>query len=216
MLEIQQRSRELNDLIKFVKKKEAHRQGAVSHARRSIKDAEYARVLELLKEKDNILCKYGIPAMMNFQFHLIARIDCTTQVSLANLKEHDQFDFCLKTKLNWSKNVLEERDAPWQVMIPSMNHTRCVFLSTVIWLKTFIGSSPTAALTPYLFAFSDDINVPKGGEKSKATVQDIFCSSIFKRPEFEETGPLGSHSVRKFSLSHVCKMAGASKDQKDV
>ena len=209
------RSCELNDLIKFAKKKEARQQGAVLHARRSIKDAEYACVLELLKEKDNILCKYGIPAMMNFQFHLIARIDCTTQVSLANLKEHDQFDFCLKTKLNWSKNVLEERDAPWQVMIPSMNHTRCVFLSTVIWLETFIGSSPAAALTPYLFAFSDNINVPKGGEKSKATVQDIFCSSIFKRPEFEETGPLGSHSVRKFSSSHARKN-GASKDQKDL
>ena len=101
---------------------------------------------------------------MNFQFHLIARIDCTTQVKMENLQVHIDLDFCLKTKLNWSKNVNEERDAPWQIVIPSMNHKRCVFLSTALWLETSIAANPTAGLTPYLFAFSDDVNVPKGGE----------------------------------------------------
>ena len=158
------RCREINELIKFVQKKEVRRQGAPSHVRRSITEPEYNRVLELLKDKEDILCKYGIPALMNFQFHLIARIDCTTQVKMENLQVHNDFDFCLKTKLNWSKNVNEERDAPWQIVIPSMNHKRCVFLSTALWLETSIAANPTAGLTPYLFAFSDNVNVPKGGE----------------------------------------------------
>lgn len=209
------RSRALNDLIKYIKKKEARGQGAPTKTRRSIKEGEYDRVLELLKEKDDMISKYGIPAMMNYQFHLIARIDCSTQVTIENIQEHNQFDFCLKTKLNWSKNVLEERDAPWQVMIPSMNHKRCVFLSTILWLETFIAASPTAGLTPYLFAFSDDVTVPNGGEKSKATAQDIFGSDIFNQPEFEDTGPLGSHSVRKYASSHARK-GGSTKDEKDL
>jgi hypothetical protein len=102
----------VNDLVKFVKKKEARHQGAVSQTRRSIKEGEYNRVLELLKEKPNIICRYGIPALMNFQFHLIAQIDCSMPVTIVNLKPHHQFNFCLKTRLNQSKNVTKERDGP--------------------------------------------------------------------------------------------------------
>jgi hypothetical protein len=56
---------------------------------------------------------YGLPAMLNFQFHLVARIDDATQVLIDNIQVHDTFSSnCLKTRLNWSKNVQEERDAP--------------------------------------------------------------------------------------------------------
>ena len=82
---------------------------------------------------------------------MISRIDCATQAQLENLKAHDQFDFTLKTKLNWSKNVLEERDAPWQVVIASMNPIYCVHVSLGVWLELFNGSSPTAVLIPYIF-----------------------------------------------------------------
>ena len=76
-----------------------------------------------------------------------------------------------------------------------------------------MASSPAGGMTPYLFAFTDDITIPKGGEKSKATVQDIFSSVIFKLPEFAETGPLGSHRIRKYASSHAQKN-GCSKDEK--
>ena len=48
-----------------------------------------------------------------YQFHLIVRIDDTTQVQIENLQKHDYFDSCFETGLNWSKNVTDERDAPW-------------------------------------------------------------------------------------------------------
>jgi hypothetical protein len=128
---------------------------------------------------------------------------------------HDRFDFLLKTKLNWSKNVNEERDAPWQAVVGSINPIYCVHISVALWLEVSISRNPAAGLTPYLFAFSEDATVPEGGIKSKRTVQAIFQSNIFSLPEFAETGPLGSHSVRKFASSD-CRNKGASKDEKDL
>ena len=153
--------------------------------------------------------------MMNYQLHMISRIDCATQAMCNNLKKHDQFDFALKSKLEWSKNVMEERDAPWQAVLASNDHAHCVHLSLGLWLELYDESSPIAPLTPYLFAFSDDTAVPNGGVKAKATVQNIYRSDIFKRPEFTDTGPLGSHSVCKFA-STECRKKGASKDEKDL
>ena len=56
--------------------------------------------------------KYGMPTLMNFQFHMIARIDDTKQVIMDHIQVHDNFENALKTPLNWSKNVQDERDAP--------------------------------------------------------------------------------------------------------
>ena len=91
----------------------------------------------------------------------------------------------------------------------------CVHISTALWLEVFIESSPVAQITPYLFAFSDDVTIPRGGEKAKATVQNIYLTEVFKRPEFENTGPVGSHSIRKYASTDV-RNKGASKDEKDM
>ena len=210
------RSQRLNDLIKKIKRKEVRGQGAPSRARRSITGIEYRRVMAILKEEgQDILWKYGIPAMMNYQLHMISRIDCATQAMCNNLKKHAQFDFALKAKLEWSKNVTEEQDAPWQAVLASNDHTYCVHLFLGLWIELFAKSSPTAPLTPFLFTFSDDTVVPRGGVKPKTWVQNINMSDIFKRPEFVDTGPLGSHSVRKFA-STECRKKGATKDEKDL
>ena len=58
------RSRALNDLIKHVKKKEARAQGAPSQARRSIKEAEFRRVIELLKEEQEDIIKGNVDASL--------------------------------------------------------------------------------------------------------------------------------------------------------
>jgi Pre-mRNA cleavage and polyadenylation specificity factor len=211
------RSRQLNDLIKYVKKKEARKMGAPSKARRSITSTEYREVIKILKSSDDgdIVKKYGMPALMNFQFHMISRIDDSTQAFFDNLLAHDNFDFLLKVRLNWSKNVHEERDAPFQAVIPAMDQMYCTHLALALWLEIFLTQVPTAGLTPYMFGFTDNIMIPKGGEHAKDLVQSIFNSEIFNRQEFVDTGPLGSHSVRKFASSHVRK-CGISRDEKDI
>ena len=66
---------------------------------------------------------------------MVRKIPGARVVDTANFKEEDlkpnpQFDFTLLCRMCWSKNVLEERDAPDQILLGSMNGVRIVFGST--------------------------------------------------------------------------------------
>jgi hypothetical protein len=104
---------QVNSLIKRIKKKEARKQGVQSQARRAILDHEFVAMHVLLNEygrNSGGVCwkRYGISAMVNFQFHLIARVDDSSQLVMEHVRVHDNFSNCLKTRLNWSKNVNDE------------------------------------------------------------------------------------------------------------
>ena len=163
--------------------------------------------------------RYGLHALINFQFLLIARIDDTTQVLVDNICVHDNFCNALKTRLNWSKNFTEERDAPWQVVLGLMDTLFCVLTSLALWMELNHRENPNAALSPYLFNFSDDVSIPKGGQKSKETAETIF-NKVFKMEVFggETAGgrdSLGSHSIRNFAATHA-RRSGCTKDDKDI
>ena len=232
------RSNEINDLLKRVKRKEVRKQGVSPKCRRAITEREFRLLLTVLQAANSeiavatnpIVLRFGLPALLNFQFHLIARIDDTTQVLLSNLRAHDFYGTnVLKTRLNWSKNVAEERDAPWQIVMGSMDTAFCVFISTALWLEmSFSRGNPNAMLSPFLFAFSDDISIPGGGLKTKDVVQNILGQHVFRRPEFQSIigeegadnadvgiGLLGSHSIRKFAATHS-RRCGITKDEKDI
>ena len=70
---------------------------------------------------------------------MTGRIDDCTQFFIENLKHHDHFSFALKAKLYWSKNVHEERDATWQVVLGSMDTTFFVFVSLALWMEIMIA-----------------------------------------------------------------------------
>jgi hypothetical protein len=59
----------------------------------------------------------------------------------------------LSVKLAWTKNCLEEWDAPWQTMLGAMNHYFCVLINVGMWLEASLGF-PGGALNPYVFGFS--------------------------------------------------------------
>jgi hypothetical protein len=120
-----------------------------------------------------------MPAFINFQFHLIARIDDTTQVILDHIRVHDSFENAFKTKLNWSKYVRDERDAPWQVILGSMNPVFCVYNSLGLWLETNLKLNPLAIASPYLFAFSDDITMPGVPKSQNDIAKRIFGQNVF-------------------------------------
>jgi hypothetical protein len=64
--------------------------------------------------------------MVSFQFHLIACLDDSTQLVLEHIRVHDSFPCVLKTRWNWSKKVDDKRDAPWQIVLGSLNPGYCV------------------------------------------------------------------------------------------
>jgi hypothetical protein len=57
--------------------------------------------------------RYGVSTMVNFQFHMIARIDDSTQVILEHIHVHEKFAHAVKARLNWSKNVQDKHYAPF-------------------------------------------------------------------------------------------------------
>jgi hypothetical protein len=105
-----------------------------SQARRPILGQEFVALHELLKQHDgtrrnrnqgdNVHWKrHGKLAMVNFQFHLIACVDDSynSTHTLEHIHVHNNFPNCLnKTRLNWSKNVNEKTDAPWQIGLGSI------------------------------------------------------------------------------------------------
>jgi hypothetical protein len=56
-----------------------------------MKKTEFRLLIQILKENSNsYLWKFGIPALVNFQFHMIVGINNTTQFALENLRMHDK------------------------------------------------------------------------------------------------------------------------------
>jgi hypothetical protein len=219
------RSNEVNNLIKRVRKKEVRKQGVAPQCRRAMTETEFRTMQNIFQNQQehdrtsSTIWRYGLYALTIFQFHLIARIDDTTQVLIDNIRVHDSFCNALKTRLNWSKNVSEERDAPWQIVIGAMDTAFCVLTSLALWMELNFRSNPNALLSPYIFSFSDDNDIPTGGQKAKETTQTMF-NKIFKMEAFNgpdgTTGDhLGSHSIRKFAATHT-RRCGCNKDDKDI
>jgi hypothetical protein len=142
-------------------------------------------MLDYLKAEDqDAMWKYGLPSLFVFQYNLIARIDDMCQLLVSNLRMSRDFDFVLRTKLNWSKNVHEECDVPNQILIGAMDHHYCVLLALAVYIEICLGSAGQGGLTPYVFGFSEDmITVPDGGIKTNDKVQVILHDEIFCHAE---------------------------------
>ena len=143
----------------------------------------------------------------------MSRIDCSCNWKNCFLDTHDIYpDFAAKARLAWSKNVNEESEAPWQIMLGSRDPLFCVFIGLAIWLEYYLGQ--TAGLSPYVFDFSGD-HTERGATKSNAFVQEAL-RKVYTGGEFiaEKDGPLGSHSTRKYSSTRA-RRSGATKDDRD-
>jgi hypothetical protein len=58
------RSIEVNTLIKKVKKKEVRKEGVSSKARRAVTHVEFRRMQSILREKNDVIRRYGIPSLL--------------------------------------------------------------------------------------------------------------------------------------------------------
>lgn len=206
----------ITELLKVLDRMELRGQGQPSTARRPLSHVEFQRLITMLETdqdaRNTDIRRYGIPAMISYQFQMICRSDCATQLTAGNLGSHDRFPYhALKTRLTWSKNVREARDCPWQTLLGCLNTKYCVMIHLGIWLEVHL-ETPSGHLSPYVFAFSDDNTIPSGGHKSKRKVSEILRAKF--QHEFQEPDFLGTHSLRKFARTH-CRNNGASIDDAD-
>ena len=169
------------------------------------------------RESEDIYVRYGIAALMAFQFHMIGRVDDCSRWSAQNLCIHDTYPAKAgKAKLSWSKNVHEERDAPWQHLFGAIDWIFCVLLNVGLWLEVFHHAKPDARLRPFIFGFTDEMDPEEAGKKAKRFVYRML------RPIFNQMGInldhlrglVGSHSIRKLASSWV-RGNGISLDDKD-
>ena len=105
------------------------------------------------------------------------------------------------------KNINEECDAPWQIVLESKNPVHCVFITLVILLELYL-TTQQQDLSPYVFDFSCDFTIPGGGDKTNDFVanSDQFIA--------DRAGPLGSHSNQKWSATQA-RACGATQDERD-
>jgi hypothetical protein len=121
-------------------------QGEKSRTRRAMIDKEFTDLHNILSRADNdgvsgrttkhaiYWKRYGISAIVKFQFHLVAQIDDSTQITHQHIRMPDHFPNALKARLNWSKNVSDKRDSPWQMVLGSINLVYCVLCTVLSWL----------------------------------------------------------------------------------
>ena len=122
-----------SDLIKAVKKKEIRGQGRESQARRAIEKPEFEQALDILNGFQDFNRRFLVTTEMKFQFVMVARLDDACNFKKENLKRNVQFPFALLCQMCWSKNVLEERDAPDQILLGASDRNYCILLALGIY-----------------------------------------------------------------------------------
>ena len=105
-------------LFQAIKKLEVRGLGANPKAKRALAIQEFYKQLQMLcafgLEKDDYNYTVKYVAMGLWQYHLIAQIDSVVHFGMANPMGHPSFDFAMKTKVMWSKNVRNEAKYPRQ------------------------------------------------------------------------------------------------------
>ena len=117
--------------------------------------------------------------MMRFKFHIIGRVDGICNIETFNLKSHDTFGgFALQTKVSWSKNVVEERDCPDQLLLGANDTDFCVLLGLACYIESRL--SVTSENPRFLFGERDDEDEPD-------RMNQLYCGALrraWRDPEF--------------------------------
>jgi len=193
----------LNDFIKVVKKKEVRKEGKTSQAKRPMDITEYRQLIDKIRNGD-LSKKYALAAYFIFQFHMIARVDDVMHFSQEDLTPNLEYDFTLKSKMKWSKNILDESRTSDQIVIGAADPTFCAILALAVHLEVGIGNGDL-----------EKDGVLMGISKTIATnaFKGIIDADDFERVPL--AGLLGSHSTRKFASTHA-RRNGCSRDDVDL
>ena len=95
---------------------------------------EFVELIRRLRGRSELTAKYTCAAYFIFQFHMIACLDDVMNFSVGDLTQNPDYPGTLKSKMCWSKNVIEEREAPDQIIIGAENPIFCTLLGLAILL----------------------------------------------------------------------------------
>ncbi|KAG2845900.1 hypothetical protein PC113_g18092 [Phytophthora cactorum] len=193
------RSDAVNKLIKKVKKFEVRREGAETKARRSVKFEEFMNLLLLVRSQwEQNKTSFMVGSVLSLQWHIMARIDDMMKLQLGNFSPNTEYASTLLFQMRWSKNIQEERDAPEQIVVGSMDPKMCALLN----LAVYIQSSTNVTSSEFLYGN------PKDGDRAVRR----FLAGMVKDTAFKKikSGKLGTHSLRKGAATYATR-SGISK-----
>lgn len=205
------RSIEVNNFIKMIKKKEVRKQGKATSARRPLEKSEFVEMQRYFRSRRDFHRAFRVPAFAKLQFSLIARVDDMANFETADLKAHPDITYALQCKMCWSKNIMEERDAPEQILFGAMNPDFCVLVALGVYMEAWMETG-NGVQSRYLFSEEIDDNAPT---RAKNLMQKIYKEAT-TNPNFRALKPglLGTHSNRKFP-STFARRNGCSKEDVD-
>jgi len=144
--------------------------------------------------------------MFLFQFHMIGRVDDCAQFKSVDITPSFDYDFILRGKMSWSKNVREERDAPAQIIFAANDPKFCTHLALAIFLEhSLMNGTIPEEMTDQDLLFNVSKNV------AAQHFRNIVTAPGFPLVNEE---PVGTHSVRKFAASW-CINNGCNRDECD-
>lgn len=158
--------------------------------------------------------RYALAAMYLWQYSLIGRIDDAAQTKVTAIKPSSRFPFALQCQLTWSKNILEERQAPFQILFASMQSDMCLFIALAVHLENWIHLNGGVLPSEYLFVIGGDGNNPNS---SKAAARDKL-NKILRNPLFIAEFPglhkekTGTHSFRKTAATQARRNGCSEED----
>ena len=104
--------------LKKIKKAKVRREGKTSKARCPMELTEFIEVIKRCRTmpRNHTARHTGAPYLL-FQFHMMARLDDVGNFKCEDIMVNLEYPYTLKSKMRWSKNVLEERESPNQIFL---------------------------------------------------------------------------------------------------
>ena len=180
----------VNELIKAIKKHKVWRTGSKLQARQPL---EYNEFLQLMEAAGEVVSDKNkatrFRAMLATQWQLIRQVDNTQKIQAENLLVLMELKNFITCQMQWSKNILEERDSPLQLLVGSMDERLCVMIHLAAHLETHFEKETGGGQGSFVFGNGVD-----GDRFARSILGKIMASDKF---ENNTLGPIGTHSIRK-------------------
>lgn len=205
----------VTDLLVQVKKSEVRGEGVVDQSMRAVSEQEFRMTITLFRAQNDWTYMWKYSTMALWQFHLIGRIDDVVHFKVDDLKSHGRFSYALQAKVRWSKNVMEERSCPDQILMGAMDPMFCILSNLGLYLESYLGNYPNST---YLFIHHGAQTGPKNLIQ---TYRSKLETVVLQNPAFIACSPganrrgVGTHSYRKFPSQYAIDK-GASPDDVEI
>jgi hypothetical protein len=193
--------------INDVKKFEVRRQGTPAQVQRPIEYDEFLNVLDIVRdpeEEEDELKRCRLASVLTLQWHLIGRIDDMMNLKVDRVGANHNHPGMGSSKIDWSKNITEEREAVEQTLLASHDANLCCIVSMGMYLEV-LGRFDASHIKTGDPLFGDATS----GHRTARNGLD----SVFKNPKFlkRKPGNLGTHSNRKGPATYASH-SGCSQD----